>query len=255
MNNKITILTTTHYKASTSKIPGYPANHNRLYTHTNLIENIIQDLYSKIGCSDLRHIISLDHDENDEGSKIYLQNLKNLEDKYPNIEIITTTKGIYHSIKNLVENTKTPYYLWWEHDWKFIQPMNLNKLIKLMNKNKEINYIRFNKRPNITAGGDTKLWEYKKSKEINLLGTTCWSNNPYFGRVSKMLEWYKMMKNSEEIGEIDARYHPTIEVFLQSKLRDDVNISTEEAEKNWGVFIYGKMNENKRVEHLDGKNK
>ena len=42
LNKKVTILTTTHFKASAHRLhKTYPANHDRRFTHTNLIENTI----------------------------------------------------------------------------------------------------------------------------------------------------------------------------------------------------------------------
>tara|TARA_B100000287_G_C20576600_1_gene758698 strand:- start:425 stop:1192 length:768 start_codon:yes stop_codon:yes gene_type:complete len=251
LNKKVTILTTTHFKASAHRLhKTYPANHDRRFTHTNLIENTIKHLYKSINCVKLKHIISLDHDDNDVGSNEYLKNLNELSEKYDNLEIIYTTKGIYYSIKNLIEEVDTDYYLWWEHDWKFVKNMDLNKLVDVMDKYENINYIRFNKRKTVRANCDTNLWDVSKYKEINLTGTTGWSNNPYFGRKSKMMEWYDMMDNET------SNFHPTIEVILQDKMREDIRkLGLEEAEKKWGVFIYGKINDEKLVEHLNGRDK
>ena len=244
MKEKITILTTTHFVASTSKRKGY----------TNLIKSTITDLYEKIWTNNLNHIISLDHDESNKGSVEYLNNLKKLEKEFTNLKVITTTKGIYYSIKNLVENSTTPYYLWFEHDWEFINEMDLLPFIEVMDKDKNVNYIRFNKRSTVQAGCDGKLWEYK-NPNMSLVGTNGWSNNPYFGRKAKMLEWYEKMDKSGEIGSSDDKYDPTIEVYLQKHLRNDLSHSKEKFLKNWGVFIYGKKGDSALVQHINGRNK
>jgi hypothetical protein len=252
IKNRITILTTTHYKASvvTNEDTNYPDYHDRKYTHTNLIKGVIDDLYSKIGDDNLRHIISLDHNPDSKGSNEYLDNLIKLSEDYKNLEIITTTEGIYYSIRNLINSTNTDYYLWWEHDWKFVNKINLNEFISLMDKNKNVNYVRFNKRENVVKAADTQIWTTPHITEMDLLRTTCWSNNPYVGRKSKMKDWYKMMNETKE------KFSPTIEQFLQGKMRSDIkSMGIDKASSDWGVFIYGNYNDSNMVSHLNGKNK
>ena len=73
LKDRITILTTTHYKASAHRIDStYKTDHDRTTTDTTLISDTINDLYKMIGCNNIRHIISLDHDAEDEGSNLYL---------------------------------------------------------------------------------------------------------------------------------------------------------------------------------------
>ena len=257
LKDRITILTTTHYKASAHRIEStYKTNHDRTTTDTTLISDTINDLYKMINCDNIRHIISLDHDDKDEGSNLYLDNLNTLAKEYKNIEIITTTDGIYHSIKNLTHNIDTDYYLWWEHDWKFLNSMELSRFIEIMDKYDYINYIRFNKRENINVGCDRILKTADDISEMDLLITNGWSNNPYFGRASKMLCWYELMETSMNDWNTYKNFHPTIERTLQEKMRADIDkLGIDEASKEWGVFIYGKLNGKQRVLHTNGKDK
>jgi hypothetical protein len=49
LKDRITILTTTHYKASAHRLhPNYPVNHDRKFTDTNLIGGVVCDLYEKM---------------------------------------------------------------------------------------------------------------------------------------------------------------------------------------------------------------
>ena len=44
LKDRITILTTTHYKASAHRLhPNYPVNHDRKFTDTNLIGGVVCD--------------------------------------------------------------------------------------------------------------------------------------------------------------------------------------------------------------------
>ena len=254
MKDKVTILTTTHFEASAHRISkDYPGNHDRKYTHTNLIKGVMNGLYEKIGTNDLRHIISLDHNPDSKGSNEYLDNLNKLSEEYENLEIITTTDGIYHSIKNLTHSVETDYYLWFEHDWQFNEEIDLSKFVEIMEKYNHINYIRFNKRANVSTGswGDKALWESPEIPEMNLIKTTQWSNNPYFGRASKMKDWYKVLDEKISDG---VDFHPTIELQLTRMYESHIHqYGIESANKEWGIFIYGKMGESARVHHLNGK--
>ena len=253
LKDKVTILTTTHFEASAHRISeNYPGNHDRKYTHTNLIKGVLDDLYNKINIDTLRHVVSLDHNPDSDGSNEYLNNLNKLTKEYKNLEIITTSDGIYHSIKNLIHSVKTDYYLWWEHDWKFNEFIDLNDFVFIMNSYEHINNIRFNKRANHPAVGDRQLLESPEVLEMKLLKTTQWSNNPYFGRTSKMLEWFEMLEHDISKGAI---FHPTIELHITNKYLNDISkLGMDEASKKWGIFVYGSMGENARVEHLNGKN-
>ena len=252
LTDRVTILTTTHYRASAHRLhAGYPANHDRQFTHTDLIGGVIKSLYKRINCSNLKHTISLDHDENNDGSNEYLNNLNKLKDVYPNLNVIKTNKGIYYSIKNLIESVETDYYLWWEHDWEFKKNMSIQQFVDIMDKYENINYIRFNKRNTVRAACDSHLWEANTAKDdMKLTGTSCWSNNPYFGRKSKMMEWYDMMDKEE------SNFHPTIELLLQNKMRSDISTFGEkEVEKIWGVYIYGEIGGEQLINHLNGRDK
>ena len=113
-------------------------------------------------------------------------------------------------------------------------------IFNLVSLNCIFNYIRFNKRQTRHMGCDGLLWDYE-NPYMSLTGTNGWSNNPYFGRKSKMIEWYEMMEESGQIGGSDDKFDPTIEVYLQKRSREALNESMEKWLKDWGVFIYGKQ--------------
>lgn len=253
LSERITILTTTHLKASAHRLePGYPGNHDRSNTSTSLIDFMISELYKSLDCYDIRHIISIDHDPSDRMSCDYLDNLNILATKYPNIEIIVTTTGIRDSIFNLIKSVQTDYYLWFEHDWQFMVNPNLRELIEIFDTNDDINYIRFNKRANIHMNCDTKLEQRNINvfnQNITLLATDGWSNNPYIARVSIWNTWF------EYLNDTSTRKYVTIEQELQSYYRTHIERDGwHNAVKHWGVYIYGKFNDPKRVHHLNGKN-
>ena len=253
MKDKLTILTTTHFRASAHRLdPSYKFDHSRSNTSTLLIESTIEKLYDYLGHRDIQHFISLDHDPTDEGSCEYLHNLQKLIFDYPNISLIVTTEGIRQSILNLINSVTTDYFLWFEHDWHFVRDVNLPVLIQLMDSTSDINYIRFNKRENVKLNCDSDLLEKTftvGNSNIKLCGTTGWSNNPYLGRTDNWKNvWVEYLNNASTVK------HITIELELQNEYRRQINeTSFEDALKKWGVYIYDKLYALKTVHHINGK--
>ena len=249
MNNKITILTTTHCIASAHRIQkSYSGDHDRYNSSTNLIENTINTLYkSHPQFSDCRHIISLDHNKSFNLSNEYLDNLRTLENKYKNINLIVTEKGIYDSIKNLINSVDTNYYLWFEHDWEFNKTVNFESIINLFDKYTHINYLKFNKRNNIPVNIDRLIKDSEHIKDFDLCVTDGWSNNPYFGR---SLFFKNVLKQLDELKNVNC----TIELDVQKLYRDDINkFGINKAEEMWGIYIYGKPGYEQVVNHTNGK--
>lgn len=254
MKEKLTILTTTHFKASAHRIQAsYIGNHDRYNTSTDLILETIENLYKYLDTNEIRHIISLDHDPKDHGSCEYLNNLNKLTINYPNIEIIVTTDGIRNSIMNLINSVETKYFLWFEHDWQFVRDCKFKYLLDLMDSESNINYIRFNKRDNIIMNCDSELLERKfnvNDVDIVLCGTSGWSNNPYLGRLDNWKDQW--MTYLHEMPKKDQ--HVTIEVELQNLYRGDISkLGFEKALDKWGVYIYDKRGASKVVHHTNGK--
>lgn len=253
MKDKLTILTTTHYRASAHRFDSnYKYDHSRSTTSTLLIESTIKKLYEFLGTTDICHYISLDHDTNDEGSCVYLDNLNKLPVDYPNINLIVTTTGIRQSIFNLINAVQTEYFLWFEHDWHFQRDVNLIDLLQLMDDEKHINYIRFNKRNNIVFNCDSQLVERSfniNNKTIYLCGTNGWSNNPYLGRTDNWKTvWMQFLKNNLGI------QHITIELELQNEYRRQIlEDSFESVLQKWGVYIYDRLGAPQSVHHVNGK--
>ena len=251
MKDKLTILTTTHFKASAHRInTNYKINHDRLNTTTSLIERMIQSLYTHMGSYDIKHYISLDHDPHDEGSCIYLKNLQHLTTIYPNLHIIVTVDGIRQSILNLVKSVQTEYFLYFEHDWEFVYPVDIQNLINIFDHNKTINYIRFNKRNNSQAGWDTIMKEYKFDSTY-LCATNAWSNNPYIARTDNWINnWLPLL---EQYSPAIPKYMYIEDELMQYYQNDIRSIGWDEAVVKWGIYIYGKLNQANTVNHLNGR--
>ena len=105
----------------------------------------LNDLYKMIGCNNIRHIISLDHDAEDEGSNLYLDNLNiiagngekfkngeseegfNRNNQYRVNEKLITKDNIQYMMKDDFFNDKTFAETFGEHP-------DFNKLFKTIER-------------------------------------------------------------------------------------------------------------------------
>ncbi len=240
LKNNITIVIPTHI------IPTSPK--------TSIIEKSINSLATLNELHNCKCIITCDI--NSAKSKIsmkYLQNLQNIKSPF-NTEISYVVDGQQRmNFLNGIKKVNTDYMLFWEHDWIFIQKPDLTKIIKAMNKYKFINAIFFNKRDNIIKPypcGDFILEPETRVKEISLLKTSKWSNNPNIARISKWWEWLDIIENAD-LNKNNPRKQ--IEPPLHHKyIKEIKKLGFEIAHSKWGMYSYGKLNKNKMVEHLDG---
>ena len=139
----------------------------------------------------------------------YLDSITQLEDlKDINITIVRDSRETMRNNwqKFILEDCKTPYMLFLEHDWGFNQNIDVEKIIQVFEKNPQIGYIKFNRFDH--DSGMKKLssrqnWDWIFEKEENLdldiplIKITFFSGNPHIARVSKCRDLYipQMMKH------------------------------------------------------------
>lgn len=245
INNKLTIVTFTHY-----------------WTHapsTELIEKTFNSIYNKLPIEGCRHIINYDMPEDNEKYREYYNNLVKLKKKYnPNIEIITQSvkhKKRSYIYSEIVDTITTPYILFWEHDFVLLKNINIERIIKSMDKNHNINYIKFNKRktePTVSKKHPDSVtidgWLQKESNitDIPLVKTCGYSGVPHIERT----EWFKTFCK-RLIYNIQVNKQTSIEramniwiMFRRKKLGE------EKLHPKLGMYILGKIGEDKYVEEL-----
>lgn len=257
--NNLTICIPTHciktetngqYKGINQIVPSAPSN--------KLIYHILGDLFNKTKLSiDTKIHIGLDKRIGRKIDEEYEANLKNLSNIYPNLKVIVNESIIDDPIitapnnfVNLIDSVNTEYYLFWEHDWIFIDNINLFDIIHDMNENKNINWIRFNSMKNNIDIVDFIPLEHKngiKLNNIDLLPTTQWSNNPYICRTKIFQNWWKtfIYPTYEEGGFVEGPLNVFYKFYVQKQ-------GLEKALKTFGCFLYGKWNDNPTVAHLNG---
>jgi len=262
MKDKLTILTPTHsFKIETSGgLEGY-FNNVPSAPSTELIEASLDSIYAKTNLYGCRHIISLDN-KGTELDEAYVNNLKKLEDKWKHVEVIesrcNTQDPKYTATNNFLllrDLVDTEFFLQWEHDWIFLEDIDMEKLLKLFDDYNFINYIRFNQHKNEGTGvwsGDSSeeflnknLESEPRVKEVPLLRTNEWSGNPHICRTNVWRNWWKNM------------VYPNPYCYVEQCVKEVYWFSIEKmgwelARERWGVYIYGEEGWSPTVGHLDG---
>lgn len=241
MKDKLTIL------IPTNLVPSAPST--RVIGATLLSLSQIKEIY---GC---RCIIGFSFSSKEQGRSIgYINNLINIKSAF-NTEVFPVIDGQQReNFLNIIKRVKTPYFLFWEHDWNLLETFSLKKVIKAMNKYKFINTIYFNKRPNIMKPypcGDFILKPEPRVTEIPLLKTSKWSNNPNVTDIRVWKDWWYKEVISAPLDTSNPRKQ--IEPVLHYHYIHDIQtMGFDAAHAKWGMFSYGTMNNNRMVEHMDG---
>jgi len=256
MKDKITIVIPTHIIPSAPKV--------KILKATLVGLSSFKDLH---GC---KCIITCDTDSTKPDiSNEYLSNIKKLKSDF-DIQVTYIIDGQQRAnFLNGIKKVKTPYMLFWEHDWSLIKfkhhGIDFRQLTDIMDKYKFINTIYFNKRPNITLPyppcGDFILKHDYRIKELPLLKTSKWSNNPNLSRISVWKNWWIPLLESAPIDKSNPRKQverPLHFAYMKDMgIKDIHNIDInklhfEKAHNKWGMYSYGKKGQNKMVQHLDG---
>ena len=153
-----------------------------------------------------------------------------------------------------MESVNTPYVLFSEHDWLFLDNIETSNIIKCLDKNDFVNFIRFNKRNNNKAHidnpepGDHDFWETHIEEETKILEqplikTNCIATHPHIIRKDVINRWIPFLNTW------------SIEWDLYSQYNKDIgSLGFEKAHKKWGIYNYGGIQNNKIIKHMDGSN-
>lgn len=186
-----------------------------------------------------------------------LLNSKNL-----NYKLSFSFGGLISSIKKCLEKIKTDYYLFLEHDWVFLNKTNIefNKVVEVFDKYNFVNCVWFSKDDNTQRGFEicedltgniTPFALEKRIKELNLITTCRWSNNPVVFRTSKMKKWFSDFINNEHVGKLNQR-QGNVEEKMISVYREYISKNKwDKIKDDWGTYLYGNLNEGPYVGHTD----
>jgi hypothetical protein len=242
--------TSGQYVGIEQKIPSVPSS--------KLVFTIIHDLLEKTNL-DKNIAINIGFDKR-KGRSIdeeYHINLEKLKDYFPNLKVIVneteTEDPIITAPQNfikLIDSVKTKYYLFWEHDWVFNKTVNIKQIIEELDKNQSINWIKFSQFPvnNTIVSFIPEAYTTKNpSNVIPLVPTTRWSNNPYICRTEIFQKWWKtfIYPTDEEGGFVEGPLNVFYQYYIDKQ-------GLEVALNTFKCFIYGNINDEAIVHHLNG---
>jgi len=169
--------------------------------------------------------------------------------------------GLIDTVKTMLQDITTPYFMFLEHDWVFLRKDNINfrSILKAFDKYDFIHSVYLNKDDNNLRGfeicqdktGATSPFQLEdRVKEINLITTCRWSNNPCIHRTSKYKEWYTTYLDSVH-NNVGHGQHDVEEVMIPA-YRDVISKSNWiDIRDNWGTYLYGNIGEGPYVGHTD----
>ena len=156
-----------------------------------------------------------------------------------------------------IGDMKTPYMMFLEHDWKFIYPINMNKIINTLDNCEKISYLKFNRFPLDVRRHPLKSitnWEWfmetendLPKSEIPLSRISFYSGNPHIERVSAMKEFYIPILELNLPDLYDKSFlERAIKPLTERCINEYGNDKTHEM---WGTYMYGTEGHKAIVEH------
>lgn len=170
--------------------------------------------------------------------------------------------GLISSIKNVLEKITTPYFIFLEHDWVFLEKdrINFDGLLNTFINHNFVNAVWFNKDDNQMRGFEiatdinnqvVPFGPENRIRESDLIVSCRWSNNPAMFRTDKFKYWFETMINNEHVGKVNQGSH-NVEENMITTYREIISKNNWDSIKDdWGTFLYGKIGDSAYVGHTD----
>jgi len=175
----------------------------------------------------------------------FLNNKLTTELKHINIEIVEDSQELLRgNWEHMIKNCPTPYFLFLEHDWEFIENIPTVKILEEMNKYERFSYIRFTYTK--LGPGQPKHWDetwggyFQKENEIDLplTGITFYSGNPHIVKTKKCRDFYLPLHKKHWAHKTKGTSHLEKEL-AEIAMSDVKTIGKKETHNKWGCFLYG----------------
>ncbi len=185
------------------------------YLNNEMIEKTVLSAYERLGLDGVKFFIYPDAKfkrTHPKLSNLYYDNLNFTFSKseFDNVEVIVVDDSRETMRNNwqkfIEEDCDTPYMLFLEHDWEFLEDIPLDKILNTFEKNPDMGYIKFNKSAIDNNMRNLSSWhnwdliyeqETKLDIDIPLFKVSFFSGNPHIARTEKCREFYlkEMMKH------------------------------------------------------------
>ncbi len=242
MKDKISVMVQTHIVHATTEP----------YINNEMLVRTIQSSHDKLGLEDAKYYIYIDKAMEvsyPDLFKDYYDAIKSQisnELSHINVDIVEDRQHLMRgSWWHMIDNCDTPYFLFLEHDWEFVEKIPTIDIIDKMDKYEHFNYLRF---PYTYMGpGGPSHWDshdggypISREEEIDLPMTKCifYSANPHIVSTERCKEFYKPIH--QQYWSDRTKGTRELEKELADIIKSDVaEIGGEETHKKWGSFIYG----------------
>ena len=241
IEDRISVIVSTHIVYAWTEDP---------YLQNDMLYETIRSSHEKMGLGGAKYYLYIDKVMEEQYTYLFKKYVQFIEDFVKansdiNIDIVEDRQKLlrgnwYH----MVENCQTPYFLFLEHDWKFIKEIPTEKILDEMDKYERFNYLRL---PYTKLGpGEPIHWDeqlggmFERETEIDLPLTKIafWSGNPHIAKVSKCKDFYVPTHRQHWSDRTKGTSH--LEKELMEVILDDIKvIGKEEAHNKWGCFLYG----------------
>ena len=170
--------------------------------------------------------------------------------------------GLISSIKNVLDKITTPYFIFLEHDWVFLEKnrINFDGLLNSFKNNSFVNAVWFNKDDNqmrgfeISTDSNNEMIPFgpeNRVSESDLIVSCRWSNNPAMFRTEKFKYWFNNMISNEHVGKVNQGSH-NVEENMITIYREIISKNNwNDIRDDWGTFLYGKIGDSAYVGHTD----
>jgi hypothetical protein len=229
------------------------------YLNNEMIVKTIRTSHDKMKLHGVTYYVYVDSffkENHPDYYETYVSNLfSSFEKELSDINVVivsdatSTQKGNW---MHMIEHCNTPYFMFLEHDWEFVEDIPTDTILNEMDKHEKFSYIRFSRWP---AGHPQELrWDksngamYEKETsigvEVNLPLTKVglYSGNPHIVKTQKCKDFYlpKILEHYPNIGDRNTYLEKE---FLNIIVQDIQRYGQEKSHETWGTFLYGSLPE------------
>ena len=178
------------------------------YIKNEMIVETILQAHEKLNLANVEFCIYPDAAFNDTHPELmkeyyaYLESIKSMPGfENININVVKDTRKTMRNnwLKFVEEDCKTPYMIFLEHDWGFVENIDVQKVINDFENNPSIGYVKFNRFPHdnrMTSLAVAHNWDWIYEQETDLkldspmFKITFFSGNPHIARISMCKDFY-----------------------------------------------------------------
>lgn len=249
----------------TTKITVVIAGHF-VKNYNKYIQYLLHSMNGELSTS--KYLIYYDQTSMTGDKEEHLQTLKSIMDKYSikNYEIKIQRGGLLSVFYNMIKDVSTPYLMFLEHDWVFLEKPNYSGIVQEMDRCDFVKCVKFKKMGNVLhqlnstrdyQGKELPFIEDDRVKEVPLIQVCYWSNNPFIARIKTIEEWSKHFLTNSMIEQIKNNSMHGGAIGIEETLiplyeKDVATNPWESIKDKWGVFIYGRVGMKPIIGHTDG---